>query len=198
LKHSDETRKPGMKFLCFDIETTGLDATRDEVTMICTEDLATGERKSYNFGVLSRQDKSADALVAQVVADFDEADALCAFNGIRFDLPFMQQALSIHDDVITQWVLKTVDPLEYLRLSGHRTSSLDKICTHNNITSKSSTGLHAIEMANEERWDELEQYCQQDVTILCVLVKLRKFQHPAEEKLIDLAECMPDGMYDSL
>lgn len=42
-----------MKFLCFDIETTGLDATRDEVTMICTKDLATSEQKSYNFGVLS-------------------------------------------------------------------------------------------------------------------------------------------------
>ena len=198
MKRCGAPRECGMKFLCFDIETTGLDATRDEVTMICTEDLATGERKSYNFGVLSRQDMPADALVAQVVADFDEADALCAFNGIRFDLPFMQQALKIHEDAITRWVLKTVDPLEYLRLSGHRTSSLDKICTHNNITSKSSTGLRAIEMANAGEWDELEQYCQQDVSILCVLVKLRTFQHPAQEKLIDLRECMPEGVYDVL
>jgi DNA polymerase III epsilon subunit-like protein len=187
-----------MKFLCFDIETTGLDATRDEVTMICSEDIATGERKSYNFGVLSRQDVPAEALVAQVVADFDEADALCAFNGIRFDLPFMQQALKIGNDTITQWVLKTVDPLEYLRLSGHRTSSLDKICTHNNIPSKSSTGLRAIEMASDGQWDELEQYCQQDVSILCVLVKMRTFKHPLQETLIDLSDCMPKGVYDDV
>ena len=77
-----------MKFLCFDIETTGLDAKRDEVTMICTEDLVTAERKSYKFGEAMGDDVSAvKALVSQVIKDFDEADGLCAFNGIRFDLP---------------------------------------------------------------------------------------------------------------
>jgi DNA polymerase III epsilon subunit-like protein len=185
----------GMKLLCFDIETTGLDAMRDEVTMICLQDLVTGERTSYNFGLLSLEDTPSAALVEQVVQRFEEADYLCAFNGIRFDLPFMQQALEIHADVITRWVLKTVDPLEFLRLSGHRTSSLDKICTHNNIPSKSSTGQRAVEMAREGLWDELEEYCQQDVDILCVLVKRRTFQHPAEDKLIDLIGCMPDGTY---
>jgi len=188
-----------MKFLCFDIETTGLDATRDAVTMICTQDLTTSEQKSYNFGILSSEEVSPTALVQQVIKDFDEADCLCAFNGIRFDLPFMQQALDIHEDVITRWVLKTVDPLEYLRLSGHRTSSLDKICIHNNIASKSSTGLRAIEMARDGHWDELQQYCQQDVNILCVLVQRRTFQHPTQDKLvdvtIDLQECMPEGVY---
>jgi len=195
LKRCDAAGNPGMKFLCFDIETTGLDATRDEVTMVCTKDLATSEQKSYNFGVLSSQDTSATALVQQVIKDFDEADCLCAFNGIRFDFPFMQQALDIHEDIITRWVLKTVDPLEFLRLSGHRTSSLDKICIHNNIASKSSTGLRAIEMARDGLWDELEQYCQQDVSILCVLVQQRTFKHPAQDELIDLQDCMPEGVY---
>jgi hypothetical protein len=97
--------------------------------------------------------------------------------------------------VVTRWVLKTVDPLEFLRLSGHRTSSLDKICTHNQIASKTSTGVRAIEMARDGLWDELEEYCQQDVSILCVLVKMRTFQHPAQDSLIDLVECMPDGTY---
>lgn len=190
----------GMKFLCFDIETTGLDATRDEVTMICTQDLTTSDQKSYNFGILSSQEVSADALVKQLIKDFDEAQCLCAFNGIRFDLPFMQQALDIDEDVITRWVLKTVDPLEYLRLTGHRTASLDKICIHNNIASKSSTGLRAIEMAKDEQWDELEQYCQQDVNILCVLLRHRTFHHPyphpTQDTLIDLQDCMPEGIYN--
>lgn len=185
----------GMKFLCFDIETTGLDAMRDDVTMICTEDLETGERKTYNFGKVCGEDASVKALVSQVIKDLDEADGLCAFNGVRFDLPFMQQALEINEDIITRWVLKTVDPLEYLRLSGHRTSSLDKICIHNNIMAKSSTGLRAVEMAREELWDELEEYCQQDVSILSVLIKQRTFQHPMEDKLIDLKDCMPDAVY---
>jgi DNA polymerase III alpha subunit (gram-positive type) len=184
-----------MKFLCFDIETTGLDASRDEVTMICSQDLQTGTRRSYNFGLPSSQDQCVDDLVQQLVKEFDEADCLCAFNGIRFDFPFMQQALDIHEDIITRWVLKAVDPLEYLRLSGHRTSSLDKICIHNNIASKSSTGLRAIEMARDGLWDELQEYCQQDVSILSVLVQQRTFQHPAQETLIDLQDCMPDGVY---
>lgn len=183
-----------MKFLCFDIETTGLDALRDEVTMICSQDLATGRRTSYNFGLPSSQDQSVDALIQELIKDFDEADCLCAFNGIRFDLPFMQQALHLHVDVITRWVLKTVDPLEFLRLSGHCTTSLDKICIHNNIVSKSSTGLQAIKMAHEGLWEDLEEYCQQDVSILCVLLKQRTFKHPAQDTLIDLQDCMPEGM----
>lgn len=183
-----------MKFLCFDIETTGLDALRDEVTMICSQDLTTGRRTSYNFGLPSSQDQSVDALIQELIKDFDEADCLCAFNGIRFDLPFMQQALHLHVDVITRWVLKTVDPLEFLRLSGHCTTSLDKICIHNNIVSKSSTGLQAIKMAHEGLWEDLEEYCQQDVSILCVLLKQRTFKHPAQDTLIDLQDCMPEGM----
>jgi len=185
-----------MKLLCFDIETTGLDAARDEVTMICTQDVRTGARKSYNFGVLSHNEEPNAELLREVIDEFEEADGLCAFNGIRFDLPFMQQALHIHEDVITRWVLKTIDPLEFLRLSGHRTSSLDKICTHNNIPSKSSTGKQAVEMASEGRWEELQTYCEQDVAILCTLLQQRTFQHPAQESQIDLVSCMPDAWYE--
>ena len=187
-------RTSAMRFLCFDIETTGLDALRDEVTMICSQDLATGRRTSYNFGLPSSQDQSVDALIEELIKDFDEADCLCAYNCIRFDLPFMQQALHLHVDVITRWVLKTVDPLEFLRLSGHSTTSLDKICIHNNIVSKSSTGLQAIKMAQEGLWEELEEYCQQDVSILCVLLKQRTFNHPTQDTLINLQDCMPEGI----
>jgi DNA polymerase III alpha subunit (gram-positive type) len=185
-----------MNVLCFDIETTGLDAARDEVTMICTQDVRTGARKSYNFGVLSHNDESCAALLSEVIDDFEQADCLCAFNGVRFDLPFMQQALHIHEDIITRWVLKTLDPLEFLRLSGHRTSSLDKICTHNNIPSKSSTGKQAVEMASNGKWEEQQMYCAQDVVILCTLVQQRTFQHPAQETQIDLVSCMPDAWYE--
>ena len=102
----------------------------------------------------------------------------------------------IHEDIITRWVLKTIDPLEFLRLSGHRTSSLDKICTHNNIPSKSSTGQRAVEMARDGLWEELQMYCAQDVAILSTLVQQRTFQHPAQETKIDLVSCMPDAWYD--
>ena len=41
-----------MQCLCFDIETTGLDAARDDVTMVCCEDVATGERTTYNLSLI--------------------------------------------------------------------------------------------------------------------------------------------------
>jgi DNA polymerase III alpha subunit (gram-positive type) len=187
--------KTDMQCLCFDIETTGLDAARDDVTMVCCEDVATGERTTYNFGILCKRNESCDKLLESLIRQFDEATCLCAFNGIRFDLPFLHQALQIHSDIITRWVMKTVDPLEFLRLSGHRTSSLDKICTHNHIESKSSSGQHAVEMAQAEMWDELEDYCKQDVSILCGLIKRRTFHHPGQDTVIDLKECMPDWIY---
>jgi hypothetical protein len=33
------------------------------------------------------------------------------------------------------------------------------------------------------------------VSILSVLIKRRTFQHPTEDKLIDLKDCMPDAVY---
>jgi uncharacterized protein YprB with RNaseH-like and TPR domain len=36
--------------LAFDIETTGLDPTHSVVTVVCTEDFHTGERRAYEFG----------------------------------------------------------------------------------------------------------------------------------------------------
>ncbi len=60
--------------LFFDIETTGLDGSRDEVTMVCTENYETGERKRYNFGFLSSEDQPSEALVEPLVQHFDTAD----------------------------------------------------------------------------------------------------------------------------
>ena len=37
------------KMLAFDIETTGLDPDHSLVTVVCTEDFATGERRAYEF-----------------------------------------------------------------------------------------------------------------------------------------------------
>ena len=36
--------------LAFDIETTGLDPASSVVTVVCTQDFHTGERRAYEFG----------------------------------------------------------------------------------------------------------------------------------------------------
>jgi len=42
--------------LAFDIETTSLDGSRHLVTVVCTEDYHTGERISYEFDRVRKQE----------------------------------------------------------------------------------------------------------------------------------------------
>lgn len=75
--------------LAFDIETTGLDRHSCHVTVVCTEDFHTGERRAYEFGRVSQERaEGLEELKAQLVQALDAAPSLCAFNGLRFDIPF--------------------------------------------------------------------------------------------------------------
>ena len=183
--------------LVFDIETTGLDACFNEVTVICTEDLHSGETNTYNFGRLGiDEDAQRTALVHTVVCAFDRAAHLCAYNGVRFDLPFMQRALQISSETVTAWVLKTVDLLEYLRLSGLPTTSLDAICAANDIATKTSSGLQAVRMALEGNWVDLEAYCAHDVRMLCALYRQTSLVHPKNANLhIDMRDHVPPDFF---
>lgn len=165
--------------LVLDIETTGLDPEKHEVTVVCTEDFNTGQKKTYNFARLEMDDDiGRNALLRMLILDFDEAQYLCAFNGIRFDLPFLKRALDIPSEIVTAWVLKTVDLLEYCRLSGLPWCSLDEICKANGLATKTSSGLHAIQMAIDCNWTDLESYCAHDVFMLCSLYRHASLIHP--------------------
>ena len=135
--------------LFFDIETTGL-TDKDKVTVVCTEDYESSARKVFNFARTVSEDER-QVLRRELMLDFDSASSLCAYNGVRFDLPFMQRALDIPVENVTEWVLKTSDILEQLRLRENAVCKLDYICTVNNVPSKSSSGLEAIRMAAEGR-----------------------------------------------
>lgn len=183
--------------LVFDIETTGLDSANHEVTVVCTEDFHSGEKKTYNFGVLGIDDDvKRSSLLQSLVSDFNNAKYLCAYNGIRFDLPFMQRALEIPSAVVTAWVLKTVDLLEYLRLSGMSWSSLDAICVANGIATKTSSGSHAVQMAREGKWADLEAYCVHDVYMLSSLYRKTCLIHPKNGNVqIDIQAHAPPDLW---
>ena len=171
---------------------------KDKVTVICTEHYESGCRKVFNFAKTAT-DEESEALRRELVLELDAATALCAYNGVRFDLPFMQRALDIPLETVTLWVLKTSDILEQMRLRDNATCKLDYLCTLNNVPSKSSSGLEAIRMAAEKRWDELEQYCANDVRILCDLYRKRMLKHPAQrDALIDLSAYTPPGFYKNI
>lgn len=178
--------------LAFDIETTGLDREHCLVTVVCTEDFRTGERCAYEFGRVSVEGdcgRERARLVAALVAAFDSAESLCAFNGVRFDIPFLHKALRLPEATVAGWLLKTTDILEACRLEvfGPRhTFSLNLLCEHNNVQIKTSSGCEAVRMATDGRWQQLREYCADDVRILCDLYRLRKLRNPRGFQTIDL------------
>ncbi len=182
------------KSIFFDIETTGL-GEHDKVTVVCTEYYESNIRNVFNFAKATTDEERA-ALRDALIREFDSATALCAYNGVRFDLPFLQRALRIPVETVTQWVLKTSDILEQMRLRDNVTCKLDYLCTVNGVLNKSSSGLEAIRMAAEGRWDELEQYCANDVRILCDLYRKRVLKHPVlSNVMVDLCDYVPPGFY---
>jgi len=74
----------------------GLDPALKLVTVMCTEDFYTGEKIAYEFAWLRAEDPGRiAATTAVMVAAFDGARSLCAFNGVRFDIPFLQASLGV-------------------------------------------------------------------------------------------------------
>jgi hypothetical protein len=93
--------------LAFDIETTGLDPANSVVTVVCTQDYHTGERRAYEFGrVRAGEPQNESRLRDELIAAFDAAESLCAFNGVRFDIPFLHKALQLPQETTAAWLFK--------------------------------------------------------------------------------------------
>lgn len=186
--------------LAFDIETKGLDARKHDITVVCTQNFYTNERKVYEFAKVKANDPhSLCKLREELIADFDKAESLCAFNGVRFDIPFLHKALQIPDATVVTWLIKTTDILEACRLNVYgprHTFGLNLLCEVNGVNVKSSTGLQAIIMANEQRWADLKEYCEDDVQILCDLYKRKTLQNPRSWDLIDLTKITCSTMWN--
>lgn len=171
--------------LVFDIETEGLDASKHAVTIVCTENYFTGQKTAYEF---ARHPEQRLQLLQALIVAFDEATSLSAFNGVRFDIPFLQQAFGIDHGTVQAWICKTSDILEQCRLRTGETFKLDMICKLNGLVGKSADGLQAIAMAQEGRFDELRDYCADDVSLLCRLYAKRLVMNPRSKKEIDLQQ----------
>lgn len=89
----------------FDIETTGLDEHRNQVTTVSFHQ--DGETRTLVQG----EDLTAEAVTEQ----FAQAELLATFNGARFDVPFLETSLGI--DVETPH-LDLMYPAKRLGLSG--------------------------------------------------------------------------------
>lgn len=185
--------------LAFDIETTGLDFSKNVVTVVCTQDFHTGERRAYEFGrVRACEPQNEGLLRDELIQAFDAAAALCAFNGVRFDIPFLQAALKLSQETTAAWLIKTTDILEAARLGlfgPAHTFGLNLLCQHNQVPVKSGSGLQAIQFAHAGQWDALLSYCADDVRILCDLYRRRLLNNPRFHGVIDLRKIAPASVY---
>jgi len=72
--------------LAFDIETEGLDSRVDGITVASIYDGARGVSRTFNF---VKDASLFESEKADFIRALDEAESLCCFHGIRFDIPFI-------------------------------------------------------------------------------------------------------------
>lgn len=95
--------------LAFDIETTGLDKSTHAVTVVSLYG-SIGQIPVDTVLNFARDGVEPNRTV--LMDHMARAHCLCAFNGARFDIPFLMAALSIPSEVGSSWVLKLCDPFE--------------------------------------------------------------------------------------
>ena len=145
--------------LAFDIETEGFDALKHRITVACVYDPDAEIKKSFNF-IVGGEKSTEDFLKC-----LDDADSICAFNGARFDIPFIVKRFSVPKERYEKWYAKLFDYFEVCKVVFNSSCSLNNLLAANGQEVKSSTGAQAVEWAKEEKWDELVDYCMAD-TIL--------------------------------
>lgn len=149
--------------LAFDIETTGLDAEKHSITVVALYGDVPGPGGPRRVDtVLNFARDGAEPNRATLLALMNEATVLCAFNGLRFDIPFIVKRLDVPPEEASEWVRKLYDPFEESKLLTDRTLSLNKLLSRYGLKSKTGTGLEAVHMAQRGDWEKLELYCRQD------------------------------------
>ena len=142
--------------LAFDIETLGLDPMQpgNRITVAAVYDPDTGVERVFNF---LTGDNPEDFL-----AMLDGAERLCAFNGARFDIPFIQKSLHVHPPRAQAWLAKLFDVFEICKLAINVTFSLNALLAENGMPTKTGSGLEAIALARKGDHERLQAYCMDD------------------------------------
>ena len=148
--------------VAFDIETEGFDPTRQRITAAAVHD---GDGLSKVF-VFKNEDPEADrALRDEFISILNAAPRLCAFNGVRFDIPYIIRHWQLDPCLAGIWVSKTVDIFEACKLGLRQTFKLSQLLAVNNMESKTGSGAEAVQLARDGKWDELGAYCLQDTRL---------------------------------
>jgi hypothetical protein len=147
-----------MNLVAFDIETEGFNPLKERITAAAVY----GQDLSKVFIFKGEDDL---ALRDEFLAILDAAPLLCAFNGVRFDIPFIIKSWKLDPALADRWVRKTVDVFEASKLGLQKTFKLSLLLEVNGLESKSGSGAEAVLLAREKKWEELGAYCLQDTRL---------------------------------
>ena len=154
--------------LAFDCETLGINKQKDLITVVSLYDPVAGIAKVLRFVDLNEEgdvvyNDDFNATVSELINYMDNADHLVSFNGVGFDLPFIQLQFKIPNEKIQAWAIKNYDILEICRKGFSRTFNLNSCLALNGVgDGKTGSGLEAVHQAQRGDWDALASYCLDD------------------------------------
>jgi hypothetical protein len=166
-----------MRVLAFDIETLGrvTDVPLPAITCVCVFD---GQRKEeFRFWKVAADvfEENRETLLRML----DEAPRLAGFNAVLFDLKFIKLYFGVPDARVQKWVRKCQDPFLVCRDILNCTCGLNHLLAMNDLGSKTGCGSNAIDLAKQDQWTELLEYCMMDAILthkVCTLDRIR-FSH---------------------
>ena len=151
------------KYIVLDIETDGLCPWYgNRITCICAKDIDSNMLKTTNKDELEMIDLLLEWLTPRSHKEY----ILVTKNGKQFDVPFILTRLAIRSHFNNRDALHL---LLYEHLDLHEIAkkkvSLDDMARLFKCKLKSGTGKNAVMLWNMERFDDLLNYCTQDVEI---------------------------------
>lgn len=153
-----------MRHIVFDIETTGLNPWHgDQVTCICAKD-----SEGQWFKETDRDQEETD-MIKSFLCWISRRDKhiLISKNGIGFDVPFIFARLTFKCcDIHTIDAPILARRVHFdLHTITKKWISLDDMARLFNCQAKSGTGLNAIKLHEDGKYEELVDYCCQDVIV---------------------------------
>ena len=166
--------------LTFDLETTGLDPATCLITCAAAYDPDAGLEQIFIMARLDERGEIVPVLdrAEEFMALLDGADRLCAFNGARFDLPFIQHQLGAAPERVRAWRLKLHDVFEACKLALDVTFPLKALLQLNDLPGKTGSGTDAIQLARDGNFLALGEYCLNDTRVTHRVSSLDRIRLP--------------------
>ena len=169
--------------VAFDIETMGFNPSKERITAAAVHD-GQGLSKVFVF----KGGEEDEALKDEFLSILDAAPRLCAFNGVRFDIPYIIKHWGLDPARARAWVMKTVDVFEASKLGLQQTFKLFQLLAVNGLESKTGSGAEAVALARNGEWDKLGAYCMQDTRLTYLataqMAVILPLHTPARQRLV--------------